>query len=587
MGACCSADQKPPTQPGAPIPRPQTPEERNLLETPDKHSEKHAASPVDETPAKFHLPNSPSSQKYAGSPSPAIGSNSPPQETDLLADLRNQPSLEDAEAEERRRQEDAALLEKIRQEAEEKRLKAEAEQRAKDEEARREQEERERREQEEAAERARQEAEAAKRAQEEAEAEAQRKAEADRKKALAFVEEQKRAKEAEEAELRAQEEREREEAARLEALAKEEEEQREAEAREITRLEEEERQRRIEEAKLAEEEREKNEIAAQRAKEEAEEEEKRAAEDRISEANAQRKADVRARVEDLVERTEIHNLQGVSAPALFHCELLWLEDFTGEKLKPELANLKSGELLCKAVNKVQPNSANFKDSTGPWIARQNILEFTKACEELGLKKQALFEPQDLHESQNLNNVVKTLDVFYRTVSKRDGFEGPYMLAPEDADDNFNRPSVSSRAPNVNTPTGKKPEFGMHQDMRQKQNEKLEKEAANIEKVSDWLKKLSGMEFKDFQEGLRSGEVLCKAANKIQKNKIKKIHTDNKPFRQRENIESFLKACRDFGLKDQELFSPDDLFEGKNLLAVAECLISLNRLLKNGKVAEFQ
>jgi len=234
---------------------------------------------------------------------------------------------------------------------------------------------------------------------------------------------------------------------------------------------------------------------------------------------------------------------------------------------------------------VQPDSAAYTETSNPWKHRENIMAFLTACEGLGLKKQSLFLPQDLLESQNLNNVVKTLDVFYKTVSRRDGFRGPQMASPEDANNEPKRASYSQPAAKT-TPQSKKQDFGMHADMRQKQNQKYEKEASNIEKVSDWLKKVSGVEFKDFQEGLKSGVVLCKAMNKIQKHSIKKIHNDEQPFHQRENIDNFIAACRELGLKDQELFLPNDLYDGKNLLGVAECLISLSRLLRGGRVAEF-
>jgi len=276
-------------------------------------------------------------------------------------------------------------------------------------------------------------------------------------------------------------------------------------------------------------------------------------------------------------------------PYLFFCELLWLEDFTGVKFEPDLANFKSGQVLCMAVNKIQPKSAAYTESPSKWKQRENILAFLGACESLGLKKEALFLPQDLLESQNMNNVVKTLDVFYKFVSKRDGYKGPPMASPDDATaEGEKRNSVSLSTQSRRTPTHKQQtELGMHADMRKKQSLKLEKEASNIEKVSDWLKKVSGVEFKDFQEDLKSGVVLCKAMNKIQRGAIKKINNDQKPFHERENIENFITACKELGLKDQELFEPSDLYEGKNLLGVAECLISLSRLLRAGKVAEFR
>jgi hypothetical protein len=426
--------------------------------------------------------------------------------------------------------------------------------------------------------------------------EALKKKEEERVRAQKFVEDQRAASRAEATRRAEDEERAREEEAKRVAAAQAETQRLEEEARQRAAEEEETLRRKAEDeaeavrrqeedAKRAEEDRLAEQLAAEKAREDAEEAEQREAENKQLEAISNRKKEVKSKIEDLQKRTGVRKVEGLTDHNLFFCELLWLEEFTGVKVERDLSNFKSGQLLCMAVNIVQPKSANFSETVNKWKQSENILAFIGACETLGLRKEALFLPADLLEGQNMNNVVKTLDVFYKFVSKREGFKGPPMASPEDAaESNSKRPSLPSEK---RTPTGKKHEFGMHADMRQKQSQKLEKEAANIEKVNAWLKVLSGVEIKDFQESLKSGVVLCKAMNKIQRGSIKKINTDDKPFPQRENIENFIAVCRELGLKDQELFEPSDLYEGKNLLGVAECLISLSRLLRAGKVPEFR
>ena len=44
--------------------------------------------------------------------------------------------------------------------------------------------------------------------------------------------------------------------------------------------------------------------------------------------------------------------------------------------------------------------------------------------------------------------------------------------------------------------------------------------------------------------------------------------------QRENIEMFLKGCEAYGLKAQDLFQVNDLFENKNLYMIVDNLFSL-------------
>merc|ERR1711993_26134 len=64
--------------------------------------------------------------------------------------------------------------------------------------------------------------------------------------------------------------------------------------------------------------------------------------------------------------------------------------------------------------------------------------------------------------------------------------------------------------------------------------------------------------------------------------VKKINTMNAPFKQRENIEMFLKGCESYGLVPQDLFQVNDLYENKNLYMVVDNLYALGGLAqRNG------
>ncbi|XP_037087983.1 myophilin-like [Pollicipes pollicipes] len=79
---------------------------------------------------------------------------------------------------------------------------------------------------------------------------------------------------------------------------------------------------------------------------------------------------------------------------------------------------------------------------------------------------------------------------------------------------------------------------------------------------------------DFGSLLKDGSVLCKLINILLPGAVRKINTMSAPFKQRENIEMFLKGCEAYGLKPQDLFQVNDLYENKNLYMVVDCLYAL-------------
>lgn len=87
---------------------------------------------------------------------------------------------------------------------------------------------------------------------------------------------------------------------------------------------------------------------------------------------------------------------------------------------------------------------------------------------------------------------------------------------------------------------------------------------------------------EFAEILKDGILLCELINKLKPGSVKKINTMKAPFKQRENIELFLKGCESFGLKAQDLFQVNDLYESKNLYMIVDNLYCLGgNAQKNG------
>jgi len=106
-------------------------------------------------------------------------------------------------------------------------------------------------------------------------------------------------------------------------------------------------------------------------------------------------------------------------------------------------------------------------------------------------------------------------------------------------------------------------------------------------ISEVLEEKLDTELKDpidFANQLKDGSVLCKLINAIVPGAVKKINTMNAPFKQRENIEMYLKACANYGLKEQDLFQVNDLYENKNLYMIVDNLYSLGGMTQKNNWA---
>lgn len=55
---------------------------------------------------------------------------------------------------------------------------------------------------------------------------------------------------------------------------------------------------------------------------------------------------------------------------------------------------------------------------------------------------------------------------------------------------------------------------------------------------------------------------------------------NAPFKQMENIGSFLKKASQMGLQAHDLFQTVDLYEAKNMTQVVSCILAVKRISKH-------
>lgn len=132
-----------------------------------------------------------------------------------------------------------------------------------------------------------------------------------------------------------------------------------------------------------------------------------------------------------------------------------------------------------------------------------------------------------------------------------------------------------------------PSYGLSRECQMKAQAKF-----NLPRAIDAIKWVEGVLDRDLvppkpEEGfrdqldvaavLKDGIALCDLINKLEPGTVKKINETKAPFKQRENVEMFLKGCESYGLKSQDLFQVNDLYEHKNLYMVVDCLFALGGL----------
>jgi hypothetical protein len=103
-------------------------------------------------------------------------------------------------------------------------------------------------------------------------------------------------------------------------------------------------------------------------------------------------------------------------------------------------------------------------------------------------------------------------------------------------------------------------------------------------VCNWIGQIIGR-FKSSNETaaawMKSGDVVCELMNCIRPGTIKKynVNTASK-FKQMENITLFLRACREVGMLEKDLFSTVDLYEAKDMNSVILSLFNLGGTIQS-------
>ena len=108
-------------------------------------------------------------------------------------------------------------------------------------------------------------------------------------------------------------------------------------------------------------------------------------------------------------------------------------------------------------------------------------------------------------------------------------------------------------------------FGLAKDCAMKSQAKFNLDEA--EQCVGWIEEVLGCRLEakmesqgDFGSLLMDGTLLCELMNVIAPDSVTKINKLKSPFKQRENIEQYLRACREFGLQEGGLFQVRGLLE---------------------------
>ncbi|CAF1640149.1 unnamed protein product [Adineta ricciae] len=124
-------------------------------------------------------------------------------------------------------------------------------------------------------------------------------------------------------------------------------------------------------------------------------------------------------------------------PALDQEVQTWIETIIGEKFPNGSYEdaLKDGVILCKLMNKLQPNSIpKYATSGGSFKLRENIALFQTAARAYGLEDAELFQSVDLFEKRNIPQVTQCLFALGRH-AQRHHFNGP-ILGPKMSEANL-------------------------------------------------------------------------------------------------------------------------------------------------------
>jgi len=102
--------------------------------------------------------------------------------------------------------------------------------------------------------------------------------------------------------------------------------------------------------------------------------------------------------------------------------------------------------------------------------------------------------------------------------------------------------------------------------------------AQKKEIIDWIEACTKEKYSSlpFEKALKDGVAICKLINVLQPGSVGKIHSKGGNFVLMQNIQAFQAAVRKYGVPEEDIFMPVDLFEARNIKAVVKSLYALAR-----------
>jgi hypothetical protein len=263
--------------------------------------------------------------------------------------------------------------------------------------------------------------------------------------------------------------------------------------------------------------------------------------------------------------------------------------------------LHDGQVLCKLANAVKPGCVKkINTSAMVFKQRENITYFQTFCRDVGVAEISMFGTDDLFDAKNMGSVLSSIFILGGVIQdKLPNFSGPKLgvaVHSSVADGKRNvGPATQtgglSGAMEVQKLFGGKREVaggtcegvsapsvdgadaaGLDADIAKRNAAKLAALGGLEGEVCSWISSVSGeSKSGSTHDWLKSGQVLCKLANKLKPGVVANINTMSTPFKERENI-TYFQAFMRTEIPESAMFGTDDLYEQKDL---ATFLLSVN------------
>jgi len=180
----------------------------------------------------------------------------------------------------------------------------------------------------------------------------------------------------------------------------------------------------------------------------------------------------------------------------------WIESVTGSSLSGSLeSSLKDGVVLCNLINKIRPDTIlTINKYNAAFRQMQNIDNFLKVAEKLGVPEQDRFKTEDLFYGNNIPKVIVTLVSLSQICNSK--FGTTPVLSSSGLEDLRSNASSSQKS------DGKVRQIDTGLSLFETGMKKAQKEASAVNRTNDRMVR------KDMQDFAATGELGFIDADKV-------------------------------------------------------------------------